>query len=338
VLDPAGDDTLPRSCAVAALRANEQPTGWAIAARRFALVEVALPWPADIEQSPALPPGLARLLEELKARNRDDAPRLEAIAPEPALSVAGRVRVVLLERSAGGRPGYARTERLVAPGEVTDLVAAWSDGAIEPDPASNIRDIIVCTHGSHDTCCGRFGAPIHRALTTITADSPGIRVWRGSHTGGHRFSPTLVDLPDGRSWGRLRPADLEALVWRTGEAAALRERYRGLGALPTFYERLVEAELLFRVGWSWLDRHVEGEVVRGHRFSYPEEPDELDDVAIVRISSTDPGGARAAWEAQVVRGAGTVTRGECGDEPWDAPSFAVAELRPLESPVRPLGN
>lgn len=334
MLDPAGV-ALPRSCALASQLANEHPIGWAIAARRLVLVEVPLPWPTAIEQAAGLPPGLAEVVAALESRAADDAPRLEGIAPEPAYSLPGRVRVVLLERSAGGRPGYARAERVVPPGEVAGLVEAWSAGTVAPDPPSEMRDIVVCTHGSHDTCCGRFGAPIQRALVALATGLPGLRVWRGSHTGGHRFSPTLVDLPDGRSWGRLRPADLGAILARTGDAAALRDRYRGLGTLPTFYERLVEAELLFRHGWTWLDRHVEGEVIEGHRFSYPEEPDELDEAASVRITSTAPDGSRAAWEAQVVRAGETVTRGECGDEPWVAPSYRVASLVPLQPTARP---
>ncbi|HUG29472.1 MAG TPA: sucrase ferredoxin [Candidatus Limnocylindria bacterium] len=332
-----GEEDLPRSCALAATHANEHPTGWAIAARRFALVEVPLPWPATIEEAAGLPPGLAALLETLNAADPDAAPRLEAVVSEPGTVAPGRRRVVLLERSGGGRPGYTRLERQVAPGEVAELVAAWADGRIEPDASRDVRDIVVCTHGSHDTCCGRFGAPIHRALKVMTAGHPDIRIWRGSHTGGHRFSPTLVDFPDGRSWGRLRPEDLEALVWRVGSASGLRERYRGLGTLPTFYERLVEAELLFRHGWSWLERHVDGEVISGHRFSYPEEPDDVDDLAIVRISSTDPSGSLESWQAHVVRGEDTTTRGECGDEPWDSPSFHVTNLRQVE-PTPPLAD
>ena len=58
---------------------------------------------------------------------------------------------------------------------------------------------LVCANGRHDVCCaihvaGRWRWPGVRY--------PG-RVWECSHTGGHRFSPTGVLLPWGRTLGRL---------------------------------------------------------------------------------------------------------------------------------------
>ena len=58
-------DTVPdRACAIASTAAGEDPTGWAVAADRFVLVEVPLPWPAEIEAAPRLPPGLGELIGE----------------------------------------------------------------------------------------------------------------------------------------------------------------------------------------------------------------------------------------------------------------------------------
>ena len=58
---------------------------------------------------------------------------------------------------------------------------------------------LVCTNGRHDVCCAIRGRPV--ALTGHQR-YPG-RVWECSHTGGHRFSPTGVLLPWGRTLGRL---------------------------------------------------------------------------------------------------------------------------------------
>jgi Sucrase/ferredoxin-like len=59
--------------------------------------------------------------------------------------------------------------------------------------------LLVCTNGRHDVCCAIRGRPV----ALIGHDrSPG-RVWECSHTGGHRFSPTGVLLPWGRTLGRL---------------------------------------------------------------------------------------------------------------------------------------
>lgn len=57
---------------------------------------------------------------------------------------------------------------------------------------------LVCTHGSRDRCCAKWGMPVFEALR---ARDPH-RVWQSSHLGGHRFAPTLVALPFGLMWGR----------------------------------------------------------------------------------------------------------------------------------------
>jgi hypothetical protein len=319
------DPTLPRACSVAALEAGEPPTGWAIVGRRFLLVEVPLPWPHAIDEAAGLPAGLGDLLRSLPD---DHDPYFEAVVPDADYSSPGCTRVIGFDPEPGRPTRLRRTEVLIPTSEVTDLVRAWLAGepGIPTVPADGKRDLVVCTHGAHDTCCGRFGAPLYRYLRDELSSSS-IRVWRGSHTGGHRFAPTLVDLPDGRSWGRLDAAAAEAIVRREGKPADIRHRYRGWGLLPSFYERLVEAELMCTEGWAWLDRTVSGEVVAGHPFTYPEDPDELDDRAVVRLTEEDADGRPVRrWEGVVERTGDLVTRGECGDEPWTSPIYRVASV------------
>jgi hypothetical protein len=324
------DAPVARACSLAARAADEQPEGWAIVGRRFLLVEVPLPWPARIETAAAFPPGLAELLA---TRDQHD-PYVEAIVPDPEYAAPGRTRVVLFDRPDRAARAFQRTEHLIPIAEVTSLVAAWLDrkATIDAGPTEpSTRDIVVCTHGSHDACCGRFGAPLYRELRDRFGRGD-VRIWRGSHTGGHRFAPTLIDLPTGRSWARLEPHQLDTLIDHAESPGTLRGHYRGWAVLPTFYERLVEAELLFGQGWEWLDRHVAGTLVEGHPFVYPEDEDELDDRAVVRLTtSAVDGRPEETWEAVVERGADTVTRGECGEEPWDAPSYRVTALHRLET-------
>jgi hypothetical protein len=317
-----------RACSLAAGAVGESPIGWAIGGFRHVLVEVPLPWPEDADEASSMPPGLAEVME---SAGRWD-PRFGAIAPDPAWSIPGRTMVVLYDRSSPRTGAFTRREFSIARSDVADLVRAWRDGVDvgrgEPG-LEDVRDILVCTHGSHDTCCGRFGTPIHRILRDGLA-RPDLRVWRGSHTGGHRFAPTLLDLPDGRSWGRLRPADAAGLVTRTLEPADLRDRYRGLGTLDSFQERLVEAELLFQHGWAWTELMITGAVVEGSPQIYGDDPDEAEDRAVVRITATDVrAGTSCTWEGVVERGVDLVTRGECGDEDWDLPSFLVTSTRLL---------
>lgn len=70
------------------------------------------------------------------------------------------------------------------------------------------RPIFVCTHSARDHCCGLHGAGVSRALEKA---APG-RVWQCTHLGGHRFAATLVALPDGLHYGRVRAAEAPILV------------------------------------------------------------------------------------------------------------------------------
>ncbi len=59
--------------------------------------------------------------------------------------------------------------------------------------------LLVCTNGRRDVCCAVRGRPVAAAGQ---AAYPG-RIWECSHTGGHRFAPTGVLLPWGRTLARL---------------------------------------------------------------------------------------------------------------------------------------
>lgn len=89
--------------------------------------------------------------------------------------------------------------------------------------------ILVCTHSSRDHCCGLHGPAVCRALGEVADD----RIWQCTHLGGHRFAATLIALPQGVHYGRVRaseaPALLEALD--QGRIHDL-DRYRGRAPLP----------------------------------------------------------------------------------------------------------
>ena len=91
------------------------------------------------------------------------------------------------------------------------------------------RPILVCTHGTRDHCCGLHGPAFTRALSQLA----GPRVWQSSHLGGHRYAATMVALPQGVHYGRLRateaPEVLAAL--NRGELHRL-DRFRGRTWLP----------------------------------------------------------------------------------------------------------
>ena len=62
----------------------------------------------------------------------------------------------------------------------------------------------VCTHGTRDLCCSRWGLPTMRALSQFDRE----RTWRSSHLGGHRYAPNVLVLPQGRLYGRVYEQDV----------------------------------------------------------------------------------------------------------------------------------
>ncbi|HSC35313.1 MAG TPA: sucrase ferredoxin [Thermodesulfobacteriota bacterium] len=60
---------------------------------------------------------------------------------------------------------------------------------------------LICTNGEHDKCCGKFGMPVYMEAA---AGMYGENVWQSTHLGGHRFASTLVCLPHGLYYGRVR--------------------------------------------------------------------------------------------------------------------------------------
>jgi hypothetical protein len=114
----------------------------------------------------------------------------------------------------------------------------------------------VCGHGRRDPCCGRWGTLLH---VELAARGSTARVWRCSHTGGHRFAPTAITLPDGRAWAYADVALLDGVLARTGDVRALAPHDRGCTAFDQ-WAQVVERALFVEQGWTWLD----GEVTRSH--------------------------------------------------------------------------
>jgi hypothetical protein len=292
------------ACVVSQANA-EDPAGTGKPFTGYLLVEVAPPWKYDVGESRRFPEGLWEAVKGLW-----DAGIIEkftAIMPNPEYSREGHTRVILLRRPFGPFfAAYERVEYLAPEGEVVALVEALAE---EPDgpsrftryreDRSRVRDILVCTHGSHDVCCSRFGYPLYEDLRQeYGAASEGrLRVWRTSHLGGHRFAPNLIDLPEGRYWGHLKPEALENLVLRNEPVSEMWRFYRGWAGLNGKFEQIAEREILVREGWEWI-----GHLKRGRTL----EVDEEESRAEVRIEYTaQDGSVSGAYEA-TVEGSGSV--------------------------------
>lgn len=198
--DGAGDATAYGTAAPATFWVGlEQPGPWG----RAALTQSRLPAEVGSRLGTACTSrggrlALLRTPGDHPVQHGEDRPRQVYVAWTGALGGGGPAGFLLGTR-------VARAEDLDALD--VDALARGDEAAVRAslpglDPAPPV--LLVCTNGRRDVCCAVRGRPV--ALAGHAAH-PG-RVWECSHTGGHRFSPTGVLLPWGRTLARLSPDDV----------------------------------------------------------------------------------------------------------------------------------
>lgn len=85
---------------------------------------------------------------------------------------------------------------------------------------------LVCTNGKRDRCCALLGRPLAAELTA--SGVPG--VWEVTHLGGHRFSPTVLVLPYGYSYGRAEAHAVKEVLHGVQEGRIVVQGCRGSSA------------------------------------------------------------------------------------------------------------
>lgn len=260
-------------CNHLALEKGLDPGGHATVFDTLLLLEAPLPWRKDMYTTPGtMPPEVLALfaLQSQQYRETGIWPSvyLFLIAPDAAYSRPGMRRVILFQRDQPHIAQFARTEYLVPEVEAGPLV--WALLA-EPTAAAtfdrwrvigseSLRDLLVCTHGTVDVACAKFGFPLYRHLRDIHA-SDHLRVWRVSHFGGHVFAPTMIDMPTGHFWAYVEEAQATQIVRREGDVSALYSHYRGWAGLANGFMQAAEREMWLREGWDWFHFCKQGEVL-----------------------------------------------------------------------------
>ena len=219
----------------------------------YLLVEIPLPWPRDVGDT-AEGAALGPLIGPLRYR-------LQAVAAAEPKADPRERRVILHARPPGeaGFGGYRRLESRVGDsltGTVAALIgaAAGRSGSEFDSPAV---DVLVCTHGTRDSCCGRRGASLAADLAAAGFKA-GENLWRTSHMGGHRFAPTFMVLPQGTVWGFADVGLVTRVVEQAGDFTDAAGRYRGCPGLDGPRVQALEAAVLDRVGWRLLATHRRG--------------------------------------------------------------------------------
>ena len=286
-------------CSVFSEANGEDPCGSAPLWDHCLVIEIPTPWEHEVMDSPAFPAGLADLLEQ-----RPDV-RLQVIQPDDGYSVEGHSRVMLFSRPDGPVHSMTRKEYLVPSDSLLDVVTTVLGGRGEElgeweQYNDGMRDLLVCTHGSRDICCASIGQPTYMELHARYSNSH-TRVWRLSHTGGHRLAPNVIDMPSGRYWSRLTPSRARQVADRSGDIAELYDSYRGWPAIASFAAQMAEREAFMREGWDWTNRLVESEVLETSDDGMEER---------VATRSLGPDGVVSSYVA-TVRQSGVVQSIEC---------------------------
>lgn len=304
---------------------GDSPLGSAWAVRRMLAMELNLPWPENFFAARAVPEGMGDALDALWADQPDTG--ILAFAPDPVHAVPGMSRIIEFRYPVPPHAAAERSEYLVPTGlvgEVFPRLFVNDPSALQVAGVETVafagRDLFVCTHGTVDACCARFGFPLYRELRRIAAEvGDNVRVWRSTHFGGHRFAATLIDFPEGRFWGFMTPDLGRKLVAREGDAADLRGAYRGWAGHASVPVQHLEGEILMREGWAWTTWPHQAEILNASR------PGDVS----VRITAFPPDSAAVVYEG-VVAEAGALpvlhaTDGELENEM----QYEVRDLRRL---------
>ena len=206
------------SCSARSLADGEPLLGTASRYRSWLMVEQPGRWGHDALVESELPMEVGTALRELGVRLRM---RVLLIKRRDRPWPADRRRCFVAHTGVGEL--RLRTFEVEDPAELLDLdLRSHAVGRFaELGDAAEGPLFLVCTHGKHDPCCARRGAPLYRAL----AERPD--AWECTHVGGDRFAGNMVCFPQGVYYGRVPPARAPDIAEMYARGVIDLEHYRG---------------------------------------------------------------------------------------------------------------
>lgn len=270
----------PTSCSSWARGESVDPIGTAGSYVCVVMIEWTGPWPSDVSD---LSP-LAKVVGVLAGH------QVRVLLVKPALP--GNVqRVISFRRdNSDWFSGFGRRVDEVALSDVGELAMALGRAELPFDFDTGEVDLLICTHGARDACCGSAGT---RLVLDISARRPlalgraHMNIWRTSHLGGHRFAPTAIVMPEGTAWAYLQPEMIRGIFHRDIDHHDLLRSYRGCLGIAPRAAQAVERVGFRETGWEWLS-HPRRVVEHGNGW--------------FTVESAGSGGERFAWKGLVVDG------------------------------------
>lgn len=319
-------------CNLLAIEKGLDPIGQAHDFEDSLILETPLPWKNSLySEAGALPQEMIDLLALWLERYRAGQGyphRPLMVAPDAEYSTPGYRRVMFYTRPKGAFAEYQKVEYNVPDAELGALLWALYEArdnlprfeAYRVPEHDSTRDILVCTHGTIDAACAKFGFPLFRYMREHHAGEH-LRVWRVSHFGGHVFAPTLMDMPIGHYWAYVEEAQADQIVRRDGNPRDLYGHYRGWAGVEDGFLQVLERELWMDYGWRWFSLDKTGRILAKQPLTDGRE------AADVEITVTLPDSAVATYTARVeVRNhINTIhTTGNTAEYPY--PQYSLSEV------------
>ena len=220
------------TCAKVSRDLEEPLAGTAATARTWLLVEQPGPWGADALTSSHLDPALGRALEQAS----DGTGVRIALIRRPGRHADCHTVAARQVYAAHTTPGnvWLHNATTSDPGHLLDLDFAGLgrglpdsfDTALGGRPHTGDPLALVCTNGKRDRCCALLGRPLAAELATSGVAG----AWEVTHLGGHRFSPTLLVLPFGYTYGRAEGHAVKEVLQGVREGRVVTDGCRGSSA------------------------------------------------------------------------------------------------------------
>ncbi|MDM9583633.1 sucrase ferredoxin [Nostoc sp. GT001] len=250
-------------CALESRDVGEDPIANAYNFDFFVMIECPTPWIDETFNSKSVPDNLRNLVKEFA--EYEIAVEFLLIYNKE-LQQPDTTRVLIFHSPTGFAQGYSKSEFLLS--DITEAATIIKKCLFEKNLDTCInecdtRDIFICTHGSRDKCCAKFGNPFYRQAKNIVKDlgMKNVRVWQSSHFGGHRFAPTAIDFPEARYYARLDSESFSSILTRTGNLEFIKHIYRGWAILPEAAQ-VLEREMILIYGWQWLSYKVDYQIIQ----------------------------------------------------------------------------
>ncbi len=216
---------------------------------RQLVLELEKPW----EKSPLNSPGLSREIQEKILRySKKNTLVFIGVAPDAEYSINGFSQVWDTQK----RDAVFVTEKYHVPShDLEDFLQNLlfsREGYQKYRVHYDTQDYLLCTHGSRDFCCGKFGLDLYQELRDEVKDHSALRVWQCTHLGGHRLAPTMCHLNSMRWWGLLNAASARDIFFQRKEVKDLIQYYRGFALLKNVQEQMAERYFFSLNNWAWL--------------------------------------------------------------------------------------